>query len=500
MALDAALSTDMPAYPIAAPKKPAPQIASPTPVSGFDLGKAATGVTDADRAASEAASAQGAAEGRLATVQGKMQGEQGKYIEGLHGQERSELGALDPGTFKPDENTLGNMAGLFTMVGMLGAFLGGKRTTASAANAQAALTGMLNGWSKGDQAEVARQKAVYDENANYLKSKADQVRDLYKTYEEDAVKVGVPTAQGKYLQGLATEANADVMAARAKYAGAQATQKQADDILRISQSMESKNADINTRVAIANLSAQIRWGGEQDKQGQVLPAEGIKTLVEQRLAGDTSGLTILGSAFSPAGMVNRRMFLDELDNQLKAKGLTGDALAHAHAQYMGEVSGQRALGTQGGRVAGAIGTLQETVPLALQASENVDRSQFPDLNSVGNAVRRGLGDSNIIIFNAYNQALVNDYAQIMKRGGASTDDASKHANDILSTNFSRGQYAVGADTLMQEAGAVQRGLQDAKKVVSGQPSAPTAPNKEGDVSKSKSGKPIVFRNGQWEYQ
>lgn len=503
-----AVKTSLPPYPVSKAQAPAPAQKPPAPApkapqvpktvlaQPFNIDTAAAGVMDADRAATAAANAQAEAEYRLGNREAQGQEEMNTYIAGLRQSERGELERLDPGSFQPKENDLANIAGIFTMVGMLGAFMGGKQTTAAASNAQAALTGMLKGWQDGDDMAVARQKAIYDENVNYLTTKRDLVRNIYKDYEDDAVKVGIPTAQGRYIQRLITEANADVMATRAKYAGAQATQKQADDILKVSEAMESKQADLDTRVALAQLNANMRWGNG----GNNLSPDAISDLVDNFIAGNTSGLSLLGSTYSPAGQANHAAFGAELDRQLKARNLKGSDIARLHAQYTGEMAAQRTLGTQSGRLQGAIGALQETVPLAKEASARVDRTSFPDFNAIEQSVRRGTGDTAIVVFNAYNQALVNDYAQIMKRGGVSTDESSRRANDILSTAYSAGQYEAGIDALNNEASAVQNGLANAKDVIAGRSTGPKSGPKEGDKSKSKSGKPIIFRNGQWEYQ
>jgi len=161
--------------------------------------------------------------------------------------------------------------------------------------------------------------------------------------------------------------------------------------------------------------------------------------------------------------MNRQAFLQAAINS----GLPPEVMSQAQAMFAGTLSAERGLGTQSGRVAGAIGALQATVPLARAASEQVNRSQYPDINKVENAVKQGTGDTNIVQFNAYNQAVVNDYAQIMKRGGASTDESSKRANDILSTAFSKGQYEVGLQTLDAEASAVKNGLRTAKDIIAG---------------------------------
>jgi hypothetical protein len=205
----------------------------------------------------------------------------------------------------------------------------------------------------------------------------------------------------------------------------------------------------------------------KDANSPPIAPEGIDEMVDQYMAGDKSVTSRLGSGFSGSGGANRANFQAALVAKMKKQGLTGKDIADRTAEFVGETQAQRTLGTQSGRVQGAIGALQTTAPLAIQASSDVDRTEFPDFNKIENAVRTGTGDTKIVLFNAYNQAIVNDYAQIMRRGGASTDEASRRANDILSTSFSKGQYAAGVQALNTEATAVQNGLQNAKDTIAG---------------------------------
>ena len=102
-----------------------------------------------------------------------------RRLPGSHGRETQELNQLDQGPYKPKQDTLAGMGALFMLVGKAGAFLGGKGSASAASQAPAAHSGIVQGWSKGTDAEFARQKAVFDENANCLKDQsAESARNL----------------------------------------------------------------------------------------------------------------------------------------------------------------------------------------------------------------------------------------------------------------------------------------------------------------------------------
>lgn len=494
MALESALK----AYPVPTPTPRPDPVANPvapaTPAApaapSFDMKTAGQNFAKASAAQKAATDALGAAEGKAGSAKAAYQETQSDYVSGLHKREEQELRGLDQGEFKPTHDTLANMGALFTMVGMMGAFMGGKGTSGAAASAQAALTGIINGYNKGEEADIAHQKQIFDTNAQYLKDKALKVREIYKEYEEDALKVGIPTAQGRLQQRLLTEAEADVNAATVAQKGAAAGAKQAEDIFKMSAAFQEKKDRLDAEQhrqaeAFLNRMAMANMNAERGK----MPDDAIQEMVQEYRAGNKQVLQGMGRGAAAA--MNAARFRELLVANLSATGAKPEDIIKAQQRYAGDLAEQRTLGTQSGRLEGAIGALQETVPLALGASEQVDRTQFPRLNDIENAIRTGTGDTKIVIFNAYNQALVNDYAQIMRRGGVTTDEATKRGNDILRTGFAKGQYAAGVSALNNEATAVQNGLANAKDVVAGKPIPGS-----GDAAGRKKVGDIIYQGGQ----
>jgi len=118
-------------------------------------------------------------------------------------EERAQRKPLEEGlTFKPDMSYMRDVSNLFMIVGMLGAFIGGKGSTSAAANSQAALTGMMQGLVKGDDAEYARQKAVFDENSKYLSKQVEDIKEAFKQHREDAIKNGIAYGDSELSQAF----------------------------------------------------------------------------------------------------------------------------------------------------------------------------------------------------------------------------------------------------------------------------------------------------------
>jgi hypothetical protein len=177
-------------------------------------------------------------------------------------------------------------------------------------------------------------------------------------------------------------------------------------------------------------------------------------LAKQLNAGDTSVLTNLsrGGLASQQNVVALRKMATKLNAEA---GVSGEAQAAKNAEFFGEKAGQRTLGTRSANIELPAAEFQQMAPLALQASEAVDRSQFPNLNAVTNAIQKGTGGEAIVRFNTANNTLVNVYARAVSPTGVPTDEVRKKAFDILNTGFSKGQYGAAVDMMWQEIAAAR---------------------------------------------
>lgn len=133
----------------------------------------------------------------------------------------------------------------------------------------------------------------------------------------------------------------------------------------------------------------------------------------------------------------------------------------AQTQLLGDRAAARTIGTTGGKIEMASQSLDSMIPLAKAASEQIDRTQYPTINAIQNAVKKGTGDPNIIKFNTYLQAVINDQAALMVRSGASTDAARAKANDMANTAFSKGQINAYFDAAQKEIGAQRSAIKNA---------------------------------------
>ena len=93
--------------------------------------------------------------------------------------------------FHPTQTNMKDLATTFSLVGILGAMLGGGGRNAGM-NALSAMDGMMQGWREGDKQRFTQEKAVFDENLKVMKEKNDglqkRIDNLLSEYTSDREK------------------------------------------------------------------------------------------------------------------------------------------------------------------------------------------------------------------------------------------------------------------------------------------------------------------------
>jgi len=89
-------------------------------------------------------------------------------------------------------------------------------------------------------------------------------------------------------------------------------------------------------------------------------------------------------------------------------------------------------------------------------SSTVDRTSFPTINAIENAVAKGTGDKNIVQLNTSINALVNSYARAISPTGQPTVADKNHAREIINSAYSQGQIGAILDVMQQEMGIARK--------------------------------------------
>ncbi len=207
----------------------------------------------------------------------------------------------------------------------------------------------------------------------------------------------------------------------------------------------------------------------------------LKQLAEQARAGDASVFTNLGrGAQGAANVIALRKKIAEMN---AAEGAGGADQAARNAEYFGTKAGERTLGTRTANIEMATVEAQKVAPLALEASNNVPRTNYPTLNSALLAWEKGSGDESVVRLGVAVNSLINIYSRAISPSGVPTVSDKMHARDLLDAAWSKGQFAAGVDQLMRELsaarespGVVRKQMRDAMtgRETEAKPTAPSA--------------------------
>ena len=191
-------------------------------------------------------------------------------------------------------------------------------------------------------------------------------------------------------------------------------------------------------------------GGENTK----LSTDDLDFMARQALTGDTSVFAGLG--YGSAGAQNRSLLRSKITQVAKEQGIKPADVAALNAQFFGTKAGERTLGTRTANIGMAVAEATQLMPLALAASEKVNRTQFPTLNSILMAGEKGVGDENVVRLGIATNSLINTYARAINPTGIPTVSDKDHARELLENAWSKGQYAAGVNQLKLEMDAAKQ--------------------------------------------
>lgn len=115
----------------------------------------------------------------------------------------------------------------------------------------------------------------------------------------------------------------------------------------------------------------------------------------------------------------------------------------------GAGAAERALSTQSAKMSTAANEASKMINVAQDYSNKIDRTQYPTINAIQNAVDKGTGGQEIVKLNAAINALINSYARAISPTGNPTVSDKKHAHEVVNANYSNGQLN-GVFTVMQQ--------------------------------------------------
>lgn len=239
--------------------------------------------------------------------------------------------------------------------------------------------------------------------------------------------------------------------------------------------------------SIAQQNANTRMAALKDKvqSGGALGKEDYDLLADQVISGDRSVFVGLGR--SPKDVAGVRA---AITRKAKEQGLSGADLSAATAGFEGVKAGERTLGTRTAQIGLAGNEAALFAKNAVEASNKVNRTEFPTLNKALEAARKGTGNTDVVDLASYTNSLINAYARAVSPSGAPTVSDKEHAREILSTAFSKGQYQSAVNVILKEIDAAKQSPGQTKQELRELYKSGAG----GERAPSSGGAPLVFSN------
>lgn len=219
-----------------------------------------------------------------------------------------------------------------------------------------------------------------------------------------------------------------------------------------------------------------------------------QAMADQYLAGDRTVLQNLGrGAQGAANIVKLRQAITQ---RATDAGVDPKGIVNNFNEQAGALAGQRAIGTRAANISLAANEANNMIPIALEASDKLPRSQYMPWNQMVQAVQKGTSSPELASFVAATNSLVNSYVRAVSPSGVPTDAMRQHAYDMLNAAQGPEAYKSVVNTMQLEMKAALQApsqvREELKKgndpTVSEQSAPPTITRAEAEAELRRRGK------------
>jgi hypothetical protein len=358
------------------------------------------------------------------------------------------------------------------IVGLLAA-LGGKAAGISGQGMLGALGGMMEGLNAGAEDKYQEQLAKWKQELQTLKDRNAEQLEVYKVMLE-------------------------------AYSGrADAAQKARDFALAATKDdMSQKESEVKNSIEL--FKARVSATAQADKITLLMENAALKAKAEA--LGATPAAMQLDAALNDAGITlqgasrGTKAYFARLDNEMQQHpGEDAKSVAeHLRTAQIGTAEAKKEGATAAtivGRTSVGENELIAMAPSAIKASDALPRGEWLPVNQAIQKVQAGSSDVRLKELTQRTNAILNAYDVVAARGGTDAKKRDENRQNLLTAD-SPAAYRKAIEVMEDEARLAKGAGRQAEKEAASGGSGP----KDGDKSTSKSGKPIVYRNGQWEYQ
>lgn len=234
---------------------------------------------------------------------------------------------------------------------------------------------------------------------------------------------------------------------------------------------------------------------DREKKTPSISQEAADFAADQLLAGDKSALSNYGRG--EKATANLALIHETVQRRAKEKGITGDKLAHINALFTGEVAEQRAMATRSAPAKIAVKEMDKLAQPMVDAFKALDPTQYPDLNSIQNAVQNKTGSPKVVKAALALQEFKTAFTNLMVRNGVPTDQARSRADELFNLNFNIDQIEAVRDQAKISGAAVLDAITEAREGSQKTPgAAPSNTKTIGGVTYQKDGDDWYPVNGR----
>lgn len=202
-----------------------------------------------------------------------------------------------------------------------------------------------------------------------------------------------------------------------------------------------------------NKIAQSQLGVSQ---GQLAVSQGQLKVAQDRLTKEGANLDPAENAAISKAIIEGRLDPNRVNGR-NARILATTLMSNPEANLLelgvsasGATAVERSLATQTAKMSTAANEASKMVDIVRTYSDKVDRTEFPTINSITNAVSKGTGGKEIVQLNTSINALVNSYARAISPTGQPTVSDKNHAREVINSAYSTGQIGAILDVMQQE--------------------------------------------------
>lgn len=127
-------------------------------------------------------------------------------------------------------------------------------------------------------------------------------------------------------------------------------------------------------------------------------------------------------------------------------------------KFGAQATGRRVLESRAAGLELAENEASSLLPRVREASAKVSRTQYPSINALINAAKKGTGGTDVIKLGIAIESLVPVYARVLKPVGGLAQGDLTRAHDLLDKAWSDGQINAALDQMQVELGAARKSL------------------------------------------